>query len=176
MHDPPRGAPRREPPLPLSWPRHARVGSMRIAVLPGDGIGPEIMAVTVDALARLDRRFGLGLRLEPHDVGLASLARAGSTLPDAVLEACRAADGLAPGPQLRGPRALRAHADGSGNRAREYRGVLCRPQHAPRPGRVHAHTGSRPVGAQGERAGFAAHRAHGLPARAKAPPEGHRGA
>jgi len=71
---------------------------MKIAVLPGDGIGPEIMAVTMDALARLDRRFGLDLRLEPHEVGLASLARAGSTLPDAVLEACRAADGFVLGP------------------------------------------------------------------------------
>jgi 3-isopropylmalate dehydrogenase len=72
--------------------------SMNIAILPGDGIGPEIMAVTVDALARLDRRFGLGLRLETHEVGLAALARSGNTLPDAVIEACRKADGFVLGP------------------------------------------------------------------------------
>jgi 3-isopropylmalate dehydrogenase len=72
--------------------------SMNIAILPGDGIGPEITAVTVDALARLDRRLALGLRLQTHEVGLAALARSGSTLPDAVIEACRAADGFVLGP------------------------------------------------------------------------------
>jgi len=74
------------------------MASMNIAILPGDGIGPEIMAVAVEALARLERRFALGLRLQTHEVGLAALARAGSTLPDAVLEACRAADGFVLGP------------------------------------------------------------------------------
>jgi 3-isopropylmalate dehydrogenase len=71
---------------------------MDIALLPGDGIGPEIMAVTVDALARLDRRFGLGLRMATHEVGLVALASAGNTLPDAVIEACRKADGFVLGP------------------------------------------------------------------------------
>ena len=71
---------------------------MRILALPGDGIGPEITAVTVHALERLDRRFELGLRIEHHEVGLASLKRAGSTLPEAVFEACRAADGFILGP------------------------------------------------------------------------------
>jgi 3-isopropylmalate dehydrogenase len=72
--------------------------SMDIAILPGDGIGPEIMAVTADALARADRRHGLGLRLATHEVGLAALQRSGNTLPDAVIEACRAADGFVLGP------------------------------------------------------------------------------
>jgi 3-isopropylmalate dehydrogenase len=72
--------------------------SMNIAILPGDGIGPEITAVTVDALARADRRFGLGLRLATHEVGLAALQRSGNTLPDAVIEACRRADGFVLGP------------------------------------------------------------------------------
>jgi 3-isopropylmalate dehydrogenase len=71
---------------------------MDIALLPGDGIGPEIMAVTVDALARLDRRFGLGLRMATHEVGLVALASAGNALPDAVIEACRKADGFVLGP------------------------------------------------------------------------------
>jgi 3-isopropylmalate dehydrogenase len=71
---------------------------MHIAILPGDGIGPEITSITVDALARADRRFALGLRFETHEVGLAALARAGSTLPDPVIEACRRADGFVLGP------------------------------------------------------------------------------
>lgn len=72
--------------------------SMNLAILPGDGIGPEITAVAVHALERLDRRHALGLRLRTHEVGLAALAREGSTLPDAVIEACRAADGFVLGP------------------------------------------------------------------------------
>ena len=71
---------------------------MKILLLPGDGIGPEITAVARQALERLDRRHALGLRLESQDVGHASLKRAGSTLPDTVIDACRAADGFVLGP------------------------------------------------------------------------------
>ncbi len=71
---------------------------MNILVLPGDGIGPEITAVVVQALERLERRFKLGLNLQTQEVGLTSLASIGSTLPDAVLTACREADGFILGP------------------------------------------------------------------------------
>jgi 3-isopropylmalate dehydrogenase len=71
---------------------------MNILALPGDGIGPEITSVAVEALQRLDRIFGLGVRIQNHEVGLASLARSGSTLPEGVLAACRAADGFILGP------------------------------------------------------------------------------
>ena len=71
---------------------------MKILALAGDGIGPEITAVTLQALERLDQRFALGLRLETHEVGLAALKRAGSTLPEPVAAACRAADGFMLGP------------------------------------------------------------------------------
>ena len=71
---------------------------MQIPVLPGDGIGPEIAAVTVQVLERLDRRFALDLRFDVHEVGAASLKRSGSTLPEAVVAACRAAAGFILGP------------------------------------------------------------------------------
>jgi len=71
---------------------------MQLAILPGDGIGPEIMAVTVAALERLDKRFALGLRMHTHEIGVAALAKSGSTLPDEVIEACRRADGFILGP------------------------------------------------------------------------------
>jgi 3-isopropylmalate dehydrogenase len=71
---------------------------MRIVVLPGDGIGPEIAAATLAVLELLDKRLSLGLRFENHEVGLASLKRIGTTLPDEVLAACRAADGIVIGP------------------------------------------------------------------------------
>jgi len=66
--------------------------------LPGDGIGPEIAAATVQVLALVDREFSLGLELETRTVGLAALAREGTTFPPGILEACRAADGVILGP------------------------------------------------------------------------------
>ena len=71
---------------------------LRIAVLPGDGIGPEITAAAVAVLERLDKALGLGLRLETHPVGVAALERHGTTLPDEVEKACRASDGILVGP------------------------------------------------------------------------------
>ncbi len=71
---------------------------MRLVVLPGDGIGPEITAVTLDVLRRADALFSLGLSFEQQDVGFARLAREGSTCPPAVVEAARSADGVVLGP------------------------------------------------------------------------------
>ncbi|OGA76340.1 MAG: 3-isopropylmalate dehydrogenase [Betaproteobacteria bacterium RIFCSPLOWO2_12_FULL_65_14] len=67
---------------------------MKILALEGDGIGPEITAVALRVLERLDKRFALDLRIETREVGLASLERSGTTLPDSAIEACRAAAGL----------------------------------------------------------------------------------
>jgi 3-isopropylmalate dehydrogenase len=71
---------------------------MKIIVMPGDGIGPEITAATVEVLKLVAERFALDLEYEFHDIGLATLARAGTTFPSAVLEACRNADGIVLGP------------------------------------------------------------------------------
>jgi len=71
---------------------------LRLVVLPGDGIGPEITAATCAVLEALNARHALGLQLQLHEVGHASLAREGSTLPDRVVEACVASDGVVIGP------------------------------------------------------------------------------
>jgi 3-isopropylmalate dehydrogenase len=71
---------------------------MRLVVLPGDGIGPEISASTCEILEVLNKRLGLGLSFETHEIGLARLKREGTTFPAAVAEACRAADGIILGP------------------------------------------------------------------------------
>jgi 3-isopropylmalate dehydrogenase len=71
---------------------------VKLLVLPGDGIGPEITRATVDVLRRADAVFGLGLVTEDHEIGLARLARDGSTCPASVLAAARAADGILLGP------------------------------------------------------------------------------
>jgi 3-isopropylmalate dehydrogenase len=70
----------------------------RIVLLPGDGIGPEIVA----AARRLLEAVG-GFELEERLVGGASIDAHGAALTDEVLEACRAADavllGAVGGPQ-----------------------------------------------------------------------------
>ena len=71
----------------------------QLMVLPGDGIGPEIVAAARDVLDAADRRFGLGLTYVEEAVGFESLHRWGTTLRDEVLERSRAADGIILGTQ-----------------------------------------------------------------------------
>jgi 3-isopropylmalate dehydrogenase len=71
---------------------------MKILVLPGDGIGPEITEATIEVLNAADRRFGLNIELERDEVGFAALAASGSTCPPDVIERARAADGVILGP------------------------------------------------------------------------------
>jgi hypothetical protein len=47
-------------------------------VLPGDGIGPEIVGATLDMLGEADRIFGLGLTFETAAIGFDSLRTAGT--------------------------------------------------------------------------------------------------
>jgi 3-isopropylmalate dehydrogenase len=60
-----------------------------IVTLPGDGIGPEIMAAARQLLARVGT-----FELHEHPIGGASIDAHGTALTDEVLEACRAADAV----------------------------------------------------------------------------------
>jgi 3-isopropylmalate dehydrogenase len=71
---------------------------MRIVVLPGDGIGPEITAATSSVLRAASERFNLKIELEEHAVGHASLQQFGATVRPGLLEIVRSADGLILGP------------------------------------------------------------------------------
>jgi 3-isopropylmalate dehydrogenase len=71
---------------------------MRIVVLPGDGIGPEISAATSGILRAASKRFDLNIGLEEHAIGHASLQQFGATVRPGLLEIVRSADGLILGP------------------------------------------------------------------------------
>ncbi len=71
---------------------------MRIVVLPGDGIGPEIVAATSGVLRAASERFQLNVETEEHAVGHQSLQQFGTTVRPGLLETVRAADGLILGP------------------------------------------------------------------------------
>jgi len=84
---------------------------MKIAILPGDGIGPEIVGQAVRVLDAL-RRDGLALETETAPIGGAAYDAAGHPLPESTLALARAADavllGAVGGPQYDTlPRALR---------------------------------------------------------------------
>lgn len=72
--------------------------ALKILILPGDGIGPEIMGAATEALESLDKRFGLGLSLEERAIGFDALKADGVTWNAATEDACRAADGVIMGP------------------------------------------------------------------------------
>jgi 3-isopropylmalate dehydrogenase len=61
----------------------------RVVTLPGDGIGPEIMAPTVELLARLG-----DFEFDERVFGGASIDASGTALTDEVLDACRGADAV----------------------------------------------------------------------------------
>jgi 3-isopropylmalate dehydrogenase len=64
--------------------------SVRVVTLPGDGIGPEILAPAVDLL----RRFVPDVAIEEHAFGGASIDAHGIALTDATLAACQSADAV----------------------------------------------------------------------------------
>jgi 3-isopropylmalate dehydrogenase len=63
---------------------------MKIAILPGDGIGPEIIDEAVKVLRALELPF----EMEPADVGGTAYANHGHPLPDATLALAKAADAV----------------------------------------------------------------------------------
>ena len=84
----------------------------KIAVLSGDGIGPEVVAEAVKVLERLRREFGLKIEMETALVGGVAYDAHGKPLPDATLKLAQAADavllGAVGGPRYDElPRALR---------------------------------------------------------------------
>jgi 3-isopropylmalate dehydrogenase len=66
---------------------------MKIAVLPGDGIGPEIVAQAVKVLEAL-RVDGVKLEMEQAPIGGAGYDAAGDPLPEATLALARQADAV----------------------------------------------------------------------------------
>jgi len=71
---------------------------MKIIVIPGDGIGPETMAVATDVLNVVSKTFSLNLKLDFEIAGYESLKTHGSTVPPALLAKVKDADGLMLGP------------------------------------------------------------------------------
>lgn len=75
----------------------------KVAVLPGDGIGPEVVGEAVKVLERLRRDFGLKVELEPAPVGGTAYDQHGRPLPESTLRLAQQADAVLLG-AVGGPR------------------------------------------------------------------------
>lgn len=66
----------------------------RITLLPGDGIGPEIMAVAVDVLKIIGKQLDLSFEFTEALLGGAAIDATGEPLPAQTLDTCRNSDGV----------------------------------------------------------------------------------
>jgi 3-isopropylmalate dehydrogenase len=66
----------------------------RIVLLPGDGIGPEIVAQARRVLTSVGQRFGHRFEMPEHAIGGCAIDQFGDPLPEATLNACRGADAV----------------------------------------------------------------------------------
>lgn len=66
----------------------------RIAVIPGDGIGPEVIAQSVRVLAEVGRRFEIALECEEGLAGGAAIDARGHPIPQETVDLCRRSDAI----------------------------------------------------------------------------------
>ena len=65
-----------------------------LAVLPGDGVGPEVVAEAVRVLGAVGKKFGHEFELHYGDVGGAAIDKYGIAMGDGVLEMCQESDAV----------------------------------------------------------------------------------
>jgi 3-isopropylmalate dehydrogenase len=68
--------------------------SYNIAIIAGDGTGPEVVAEALKVLESASARFGFRLQRTDYDIGGARYLRTGETLPDSVLQEIRDQDAI----------------------------------------------------------------------------------
>ncbi|MGX9418567.1 3-isopropylmalate dehydrogenase [Vibrio sp. RC27] len=68
--------------------------SYKIAVLPGDGIGPEVMQQALKVLRAIETKFGIQFEENAFDVGGIAIDNHGCPLPDATLKGCEESDAV----------------------------------------------------------------------------------
>ncbi len=71
-------------------------GPLKLAVIPGDGIGPEVTAEALKVLDQVSSSVAVGVKFEPtrYDLGAERYLATGEVLPDSVLEEIRGHDAI----------------------------------------------------------------------------------
>jgi 3-isopropylmalate dehydrogenase len=70
------------------------MSKMKIAVLSGDGIGPEVMEVALDVVKVVGSKFNFSFESKEAPVGGIAIDQTGKALPEATVELCRASDAI----------------------------------------------------------------------------------
>ncbi|MEM9400507.1 MAG: 3-isopropylmalate dehydrogenase [Verrucomicrobiota bacterium] len=65
-----------------------------IAILSGDGIGPEVMKTTLEVLDAVQNKYSFECKLQEALVGGIAIDNLGKALPDETVEICRKSDGI----------------------------------------------------------------------------------
>ena len=68
--------------------------TFKIAVLPGDGIGPEVMAEAIKVLYAVERKFEVTFETTNANVGGIAIDEDGRALPESTVDICRASDAV----------------------------------------------------------------------------------
>ncbi|HKL21953.1 MAG TPA: isocitrate/isopropylmalate family dehydrogenase, partial [Tichowtungia sp.] len=66
----------------------------KIAVLPGDGIGPEVMAEAQKVLEAVGKNFSVEFEINRANVGGAAIDADGKALPEQTIQVCRNSDAV----------------------------------------------------------------------------------
>gem|GEM_PF-2158107 len=160
---------------------HGDLPTYRVATIPGDGVGPEVVAAARRVVDAVGARFGFAIDWSEHVVGGAAIDAYGVAIRDEDLDACRAADaillGAVGGPKWSDPsatvrpeqalfasgRARAVRQPPPGQRASDARRLVAAPAGAARR-RRYAHrprTDRRDLFRRSDRAVGRARRAHG---------------
>lgn len=67
---------------------------VKLAVLPGDGIGPEVMEEAIRVLRAIEKKFQLSIELNEADVGGIAIDKHGTALPEETVKLCQESDAI----------------------------------------------------------------------------------
>ncbi len=66
----------------------------KVAVLPGDGIGPEVMAEALKVLDAVEKKHGVSFARTHANVGGAGIDKEGTALPKSTVDICKGSDAI----------------------------------------------------------------------------------
>ena len=68
--------------------------TIKFAVLPGDGIGPEVMSVTLDVLESIGKNYNFSLSYTEADIGGIAIDNHGVAFPESTHKVCQESDAI----------------------------------------------------------------------------------
>ncbi|OQY19770.1 MAG: 3-isopropylmalate dehydrogenase [Desulfobacteraceae bacterium 4572_35.1] len=68
--------------------------SFKVAVLPGDGIGPEVMTEALKVLAAIEDKYSVSFDKTMANVGGAGIDKEGKALPETTIDICKSSDAI----------------------------------------------------------------------------------